>query len=158
MSIETRISKRDNKPRYLVRVEVRSPDGTRKQQRVGTFTNKRAAESAEAQAVAERERGTLLKPDNTTVAELLDEWLRVKASEITPNSRHDYEVTIRRHLKPAIGLIKIQNPHGRQASGTVRHVGRAGYVASADSWRTYAAPTGIRFRSPHETPAAQPRA
>src|SRR5687768_549221 len=108
MAIETRISKADNKPRYLVRIDVRTPDGKRKQQRVGSFTSKRAAETAEAEAITNRERGTLLSPDTTTVAELLDEWLRTKAGEISSNSLTDYGVSTRKHLKPALGSIRIQ--------------------------------------------------
>lgn len=108
MAIETRISLADKKPRYLVRIDVRTPDGRRKQQRVGSFTSKRDAERAEAAAITNRERGTLLSPDTTTVAELLDEWLRTKAGEISSNSLTDYGVSIRKHLKPALGSIRIQ--------------------------------------------------
>ena len=108
MAIEVRTSKADNKPRYLVRVEVRTADGRRKQQRVGSFTSKRAAERAEAEAITNRERGSLLSPDSTTVGELLDAWLKTKAGEITSNSFNDYGVTIRLHLKPDLGAIKLQ--------------------------------------------------
>jgi integrase len=108
MAIETRYSKSDGKPRYLVRVDVRTPDGRRKQQRIGSFTSKREAERAEAEAITNRERGTLLLPDTTTVAELLDEWLRSKAGEISSNTLNDYGISIRKHLKPVFGNVKIQ--------------------------------------------------
>ena len=108
MAIETRISKSDNKPRYLVRIEVRSPDGKRKQQRIGVFTNKKKAELAEAEAITKREAGTLLAPDTTTVAELMHEWLASKRPQVSANCAYDYQVTIDKHVLPALGSVPVQ--------------------------------------------------
>jgi len=131
LAIETRVSASDGKKRYLVRVEARTDDGRRKQQRVGTFGSKRDAERAEAEAVAQRERGTLLSPDSTTVAELLDEWLKTKAGEISTNSLVDYGVSIRKHLKPAFGTTKIQKLSAARISSQYvqwRDEGRSAHV------------------------------
>jgi hypothetical protein len=65
---------------------------------VGTYRTKEA-EKAERDALVAQERGTLVDPKKTTVAELLDTWLQTKPGTVTPNSYKDYEIAIRRHLK-----------------------------------------------------------
>jgi len=107
------------KARYFVRVE--SPDpvtGKRRRVTVGTFPTKREAEKAEAKAVTERERGTLLNPDTTTVAELLDRYLETEVPKtVKPENREEYEIIIRKHLKPTLGNVKVRKL-------TVEHVER----------------------------------
>lgn len=109
MSITKRIDA-SGKNRWLVRIE--SPDpvtGKRRRVTVGTFDTKKQAEREEAKAITERERGTLLEPDRTTVAELLDKYLAVEVPRtVRPENRNNYEVTIRRHLKPALGVIQVR--------------------------------------------------
>jgi integrase len=108
VAIEVRMGS-DNKPRYLVRIESVDPiTGDRKRIRAGQFTNRKAAERAEAEALIKRDRGTLLTADITTVSVLLDEWLAHKTAEISANSRTDYEGVVRNHLKPALGSIRVQ--------------------------------------------------
>lgn len=100
---------RNGKARYMVRVESTDPlTGKRRRVTAGTFGSKREAERAEAKAIADRERGTLLGPDRTTVGELLVDWLTSKRGEISANSFRDYEVIIRRHLTPALGEVRVQ--------------------------------------------------
>lgn len=118
MSITKRPSE-DGKSRYLVRIE--SPDpitGKRRRVTVGTYSAKREAEKAEAKAITERERGTLLQPDTTTVGELLDKYLETEVPRtVRPENRAAYEIVIRRHLKPALGNVKVRRL-------TVEHVER----------------------------------
>lgn len=99
---------KDGKRRYGVRIETVDADGRRKRVRLGSYSNRRDAERAEALAIDHRERGTLLLPETTTVGELLTEWLAAKRPEITSNTYVDYEGTIRLRLKPALGSIKAQ--------------------------------------------------
>lgn len=131
MSI-TKRADANGKARYLVRVE--SPDpltGKRRRVTVGTFPTKREAEKAEAKAITERERGTLLNPDTTTVGELLDRYLEVEVPQtVKPENRTEYDVVIRKHLKPTLGAVKVRKL-------TVEHVERlyadlqaAGYSSS----------------------------
>jgi integrase len=131
MSITKRLDK-DGKTRYLVRVE--SPDpvtGKRRRVTVGTFATKREAEKQEAKAITERERGTLLNPDRTTVGELLDRYLETEVPRtVKPENRQEYDVIIRKHLKPTLGSVKVRKL-------TVEHVERlyadlqaAGYSSS----------------------------
>lgn len=109
MSITKRKSA-DGKTKYLVRIE--SPDpvtGKRRRVTVGTFPTKKIAEKEEAKAITERERGTLLEPDRTTVGELLDKYLTMEVPRtVRPENRNNYEVTVRRHLKPALGAVLVR--------------------------------------------------
>lgn len=108
MSI-TRRTYASGKTWYTVRIE--SPDpltGKRNRVTVGTFSTKREAEKAEARALTEREIGTLLIPDKTTVTELLTAWLDAKRGEVTAQSLRDYEIVVDKHIKPALGDIKVQ--------------------------------------------------
>jgi len=105
MAIVERID-RNGKRHFQVRVAVRDASGKRTNQTVGTFGTKREAQKAERSALVERDRGTLLRPDTTTVGELLDEWLRVELPRtVRPENRQPYEVVIARHLKPVVGNI-----------------------------------------------------
>ena len=108
MAIEKRLGT-DGKPAYRVRIATHDAvTGKRRNITEGTYRTKKDAERAEREALSRRDRGTLLDPSRTTVAELLDEWLRVKANDVTPQSHTDYEITCRRHLKPAFGGVLVQ--------------------------------------------------
>lgn len=98
------------KPRYGVRVESTDPvTGKRQRIGVGTFATKREAEKAEAKAITERERGTLLSPDTTTVGGLLDSYLQTEVPKtVRPENRGEYESIIRKHLKPALGSVMVR--------------------------------------------------
>lgn len=107
MAIQKRPGK-DGTPRYRVQISERDPvTGKRRNVTVGTFRTKKEAEARERDALTKRERGTLLDPDSTTVAELMTEWLRSKG-RISPQTRVDYETTIRLHIVPALGGVRIR--------------------------------------------------
>ena len=90
---------RDGKRRWQVRIAVRDADGKRRNQTIGTYATKRDAAKAEREALTQYERGTLLRPDSTTVGELLDEWLRVEMPRtVRPENRQPYEIVVNRHL------------------------------------------------------------
>ena len=75
MAIEKRMD-HAGKPAYRVRIATRHPlTGARQNTTVGTYRTKRDAERAERDALTHKERGTLLDPAKTMVAELLDTWL-----------------------------------------------------------------------------------
>jgi integrase len=110
MAIETRTGD-DGRPRYYVRYDTRDPvTGARKRHRIpGSFTNKKEAEKAERAAMHQRDTGTLLEPDKTTLGELLDVWLPVVAQGLRPNTMVDYRGTVTKHLKPsAIARIEVR--------------------------------------------------
>ncbi len=108
MAIEKRTGT-DGKPAYRVRIATYDPvTGHRRNVTIDTYPRKKDAETAERDALAKRDRGSLLDPSTTTVGELLDEWLKTKAGTISENSRKDYEIVVRLHLKPALGNIRVQ--------------------------------------------------
>lgn len=132
MAILRRVSKSTGKASYQVMIDRSDPvSGKRRRVTIGTFRTKREAEKAEAKAITERERGTLLEPDSTTVGELLDHYFQTEVPRtVRPENRAAYEIVIRRHLKPALGNIKVRKL-------TVEHVERlyadlqaAGYSSS----------------------------
>lgn len=108
----------DGKARYMVRIAVRDADGRRQNQTIGTYATKRDAERAEREALIQHERGTLLKPDTTTIGELLDEYLRVEVPRtVKPENRQPYESIVRNHLTPTLGTVQARKL-------TVEHVER----------------------------------
>jgi len=102
---------------YQVLIDQRDPlSGKRNRQVVGSYRTKKQAETAEANAVTQREQGTLLKPDTTTIGELLDEWLRVEMPRtVRPENQQPYASIIENHLKPTLGDIPARKL-------TVQHV------------------------------------
>lgn len=109
MAILKRTSKTTGKAAWQVLIDGRDPvTGGRKRSTVGTYRTKKEAEKAERDALTHRERGTLLDPSKTTIGQLLDSWLATKSGVISDQSIKDYEITIRLHLKPALGAIPTQ--------------------------------------------------
>lgn len=107
MAVQKRLGK-DGKPHYRVMVSDRDPvSGKRRNITIGTYRTKRDAEAEEREALNRRDRGTALDPDRTTIAALLDDWLRSKAPDVTPQTAAGYEITIRVHLKPALGGVLV---------------------------------------------------
>jgi integrase len=104
MAIEKRIRK-DGKPAYLVRIAAKDPlTGKRQNKTIGTYRTLKAAEKAEREALIAQERGTLVDPSKVSIGELLADWLKAKTANVSPNSRADYEIAIRRHVGPALGV------------------------------------------------------
>ena len=117
-------------PRYRVQIAERDPvTGKRRNRTVGTYRTKREAEAEERDALRRQERGTLLDPSKTTVGQLLDEWLRTKAKGVSPQSLKDYEITIRRHLKPALGNVLVQKLTAERAQAQYDAWTAEGYSA-----------------------------
>ncbi len=109
MAMSPRKSSDGRRTSYLVRIESTDPiTGNRKRVTVGTFRTKKEAEKAERDALVKRDGGTLVDPSKTTVGELLDSWLISKQSQISSQSYVDYGITIRKHLKPALGQVPVQ--------------------------------------------------
>lgn len=95
---------------YRARVEY-PPDPVtgERRQRSKTFATRKQAEAELAKWLVEIDRGTALEPSNTTVGELLDRWLADEAPKTTRASTLvGYEITVRKHLKPALGVIQVQ--------------------------------------------------
>jgi integrase len=74
----------------------------------GTCENKTDARAELAKAIAKRENGGLVAPDKITLGEWLDVWLEGKKPNIAASSYSSFGRSIRLHIKPAIGHIKLQ--------------------------------------------------
>jgi len=109
MAITARKATDGKSTRYMVRIESHHPvTGERKRVTIGTYRTKKEAQQAERDALTQQERGTLLDPAKTTVAEMLESWLTTKHGEITGQSIRDYEIIIRKHVIPALGSTPVQ--------------------------------------------------
>lgn len=130
------ISKRKNKAGkitgYQVLIDRRDPvTGIRNRMVVGTYATKKAATKAEANALTERERGTLLTPDTTTVGDLLDEYLRVEVPRtVRPENRQTYESVIRNHLKPVLGHVQARKLSPEHVEKLLGDMQASGYSSS----------------------------
>lgn len=134
MAILKRVSKATGKVSWQVMVDKPNAiTGGRNRVTVGTYRLKKEAEKAERDALANLERGAFVDPTKVTVAGLLDKWLASKAGVISPNSHSDYEIAIRRHLKPTLGAIRVQ--------ALTADVVQAAYA----TWRTGERPMGARM-------------
>src|SRR5215210_9486757 len=98
------------KPHWRVRVWVDdSTSSKRKLQTVGIYASKTEAQLEGARAVEQRQRGTLLQPSDMTVGELLDLWLEQEMPKtVRPENQETYHIVVNKHLKPALGEIKVQ--------------------------------------------------
>ena len=56
----------------------------------------------------EKQEGTLVFSNTTTVAELTKRWLSIKEDQIKGTTYHNYESAFKNHILPAIGELKIQ--------------------------------------------------
>lgn len=110
MAVYKRVGTDGKTTRWQVTIDT--PDlvsGKRKRIVAGTFRTKKEADAAERKAMIDRDRGTLLKADKTTVAELLDKWLDVEVPRtVRPENIENYEIVIRKHITPALGAYPVQ--------------------------------------------------
>lgn len=92
---------------WLVRITAEQPDGSVKHETVGTFDTKKEAERAEREALHIRDHGGRVGVDKQTVGQMMDTWLAGHAGSISSQTLVDYEATIRLHIKPALGNVKL---------------------------------------------------
>ena len=87
----------------------RDEDGKRVQKKRRGFSTKKAAEAAMQLELHQRRSGTYIERSPETVGELLDRWLdTVARHKVKPTTLEDYGLTVRKHLKPALGTIPVQ--------------------------------------------------
>ena len=89
--------------------DVASETGKRQRHKQRGFPTERAAKNAEAQDRAARASGEHIAESPETVGELLNRWLTTVARhKVRPTTLVDYERTIRLHLSPHIGTVRVQ--------------------------------------------------
>lgn len=108
MAINKRVGTDGKTTRWQVVIDIEDAAGKRKRTTIGTYRTKKEADAAERTAIIDREQGTLLEKDTTTVAVLLDRWLADKAATVTSNTVADYRQVIDKHITPALGDVPIR--------------------------------------------------
>jgi hypothetical protein len=101
---------KDGSVRWDVVVDL-GPDPVtgKRRQRKQTFKNQREAKAFRTARLAQIAQGTAVDRSNQTVGELLDYWLEKHARhEVRDKTYECYEQTIRVHLKPGLGAIRVQ--------------------------------------------------
>lgn len=70
----------------------------------------RAAEAKMAEFIASVEQGGLADSGQLTVGEYLERWLRTKALRVKPSTYRRYADTVRGHLTPSLGTLRLSKP------------------------------------------------
>jgi integrase len=90
------------------------PDGKRRQVKKGGYASAKEAADARAALVASHRAGTLPTDRAKTFGDWLDEWTdaKVRRGEIRDSTERGYRDSIRDHLKPTVGHIKLAELRG----------------------------------------------
>ena len=109
-NIRKKIVKRNGKeyPYWEARYTVGFDPGTGKQiqKSVTGKTQKEVAQKLK-ELTAALDAGTYIAPNKMTVAQWLDTWQAEYLANVKPSTVSSYEATIRNHLKPGIGAIRL---------------------------------------------------
>lgn len=95
---------------WFIRFDTGMDPATRKrvQQAVTFHGNKKQAEAKLADLLTELDKGIYVKPEKTTLAEYLTQWLKDYCRpNLAPRSAETYEYLVRKHINPAIGQIPL---------------------------------------------------
>jgi integrase len=69
----------------------------------------REAQKTERDTLVARDGGTLLKPNKTTIADLLDQWVKTELPRtVKLENREAYEIVIEKYLKPRFGEMQVR--------------------------------------------------
>src|SRR5262249_48163717 len=97
--------------RWMAQVTIGRDPATGKPRRA-TFYGKTRQDVADklTKALRDKQQGTFVAPHKLTLGGWLDTWLwEYKKPALRPLSLTKYETVIRRHLKPALGHIPVQD-------------------------------------------------
>ncbi len=101
--------KRDGTTWYFV-VDIANGAGRRRQVRKRGFATKGEARDALTAALGELQRGRFVRPHRVTVAAYLDDWLDARTTVgLRPSTIAGYRGVVRRHVKPAVGDLYLQD-------------------------------------------------
>jgi integrase len=106
-------------------------DGKRRQRTKGGFHTKREAQHYLNDQLSRLDTGSYSAPSRLTVAEYLaDEWLLAVESTIRPSTFAAYERSVRLHIRPHIGGLRLQSLSGGQLTGLYRKLEQEGSAVS----------------------------
>ncbi|MET7752601.1 site-specific integrase [Micromonospora sp. NPDC005367] len=101
-----RVELKDGRARYRFVIDVgRKPDGKR-DQKTYTYDTLKEARAERARIIADRAKGTFVRPDKKTVAELIDDWLAGKRN-LGVGTRRTYADSLK-HARGHIGHLEAQ--------------------------------------------------
>jgi integrase len=104
--------------RWEARVRITSRDGAKR--RVSVYGRTRAEVQQRLRKVqAEHERGALPVGPNPTVGAFLAQWLAAVKATVRPKTYTSYEGTVRLHLVPHIGKVRLRNLTPAQVQGVL---------------------------------------
>ena len=116
---------------YEVVMEFKDPATGKRVQRTKSFAKQREARKHLAAHQAEQDRGVDTLPSRLTMGELLQQWLTNYAKpQVGAKTFVDYEVTIRLHIIPALGGMKVQALRASHLDAFYAEKGRAGASAT----------------------------
>lgn len=112
--------------RWEARFTVGRDPGTGKQiQRSVYGSTQKEVRQKLAQAVAAIDSGTYTAPSRLTVGQWLDIWQKDYWGNLKPATVQAYEAAIRKHIKPALGAVRLTELHPHMVQGFIN--GMEGY-------------------------------
>jgi integrase len=110
---------------YVIR--VKDPEtGASRPRWVGGFATEADAKAARDQARVTARTGQYVNRNPVTVASYLDQWIEAHAVEVKPKTLQDYRHLIDRHVKPYIGVLRLQAVRPAQITKLYRDLLTAG--------------------------------
>lgn len=110
------------KEKYLVRVYLGRVNGKRKYRSKTVYGDEKHAEKELTKMLRGKDRGTLRRWSDETLAEIADEWLKTKKGKVKASTYGSYERYIRRHIKPGLGYVKLEELGSRLIQGFVNEL------------------------------------
>jgi integrase len=105
--------------------------GKRRQRSKGGFHTRREAQAFLSDTLSRLGDGSYAAPSKTTLAEYLTtEWLPAVEATLRPTSFRNYSGTVRRHVVPRIGQVRLQALSGGHLNGLYRELEQAGLSVS----------------------------
>lgn len=108
--------------KYLIRVYLGRIDGKRKYKSKTVYGNEDHAEEELTKMLRKKDRGTLRRQSDETLADFADEWLETKKGKVKPATYGSYERYVRVHIKPAIGYMKLDELNSRHIQSFVNEL------------------------------------
>src|SRR5438105_4526134 len=107
MARGTIIKRKKKSGGFTFDIKYRTSDGTQIKRAIGP--GRAEAEEALAAAIAAVNRGELRSTSRITFAEAADSWLAAKRPRLEPSTYRDYEIHLRKRLKPAFGTLRLRH-------------------------------------------------
>lgn len=107
---------------YMARYWIETPMGKKRKTIYGKRGEKRQDLADRlAEALGDRSKGLVFEADNLKTGEYLDRWLTYSVADtVRPTTYERYEQITRKHIRPALGNVKLKNITPAHARGLYR--------------------------------------